>query len=67
MEDTPEIYQHRLKRNLGIDDNDDIRQFIDPQNWISYFSSHIKQDLEMMGLKVSFDKLSFYYVKRTHY
>ncbi len=67
MKDTPEMYQHRLKRNLGIEDNDDIQQFIDPQKWISYFSSHTKQDLEMMGLKVSLSKLSFYDINTTNY
>jgi hypothetical protein len=61
------MHQHRLKRNLGIEDKDDIRQFLDPHNWISYFSSYTKQDLEMMGLKVSFGKLSSYYAKGTIY
>jgi hypothetical protein len=41
-------------RSLGIEDDDEIRRFTNPQYWISYFSLHIKRDLEMMGLKVNF-------------
>jgi leucyl-tRNA synthetase len=40
-------------RSLGIDDDDEIRRFADPLYWISYFPPHVKQDLEMMGLKVT--------------
>jgi hypothetical protein len=40
-------------RSLGMDDDDEIRRFADPQYWISYFPSHVKRDLEMMGLKVN--------------
>jgi leucyl-tRNA synthetase len=40
-------------RSLGIDDDDEIRRFADPQYWISYFPPHVKRDLEMMGLKVN--------------
>jgi hypothetical protein len=44
-------------RSLEIDDNDDkIRRFADPQYWISYFPSNVKRGLEMMRLKVSFNK-----------
>lgn len=36
-------------RSLGIDDDDEIRRFADPQYWISYFPPRGKRDLEMMG------------------
>ncbi|CAF4615853.1 unnamed protein product [Rotaria sp. Silwood1] len=45
-------YQWDIMRSLGIEDNDEIRRFADPQYWISYFPTHVKRDLEMMGLKV---------------
>ena len=41
-------------RSLGIDDDDEIRQFANPQYWISYFPPKVKRDLQMMGLKVNF-------------
>ncbi len=41
-------------RSLGIENDDEIRRFVNPQYWISYFPFHIKRDLEMMGLKVKF-------------
>ncbi|CAF2869864.1 unnamed protein product [Rotaria sp. Silwood2] len=47
-----EKYQWQIMRSLGIEDDDEIRRFADPQYWISYFPPHVKQDLEMMGLKV---------------
>ena len=51
-------------RSLGINDDDEIRRFADPQYWISYFPPHVKRDLEMMGLKV----LCFFFClsKRKH-
>ena len=39
--------------SLGIEDDAEIRRFVDPQYWLSYFPPHAKHDLEMMGLKVS--------------
>ncbi|CAF1503556.1 unnamed protein product [Rotaria sordida] len=45
-------YQWEIMRSLGIEDDNEIRRFTDPQYWISYFPLHIKRDLEMMGLKV---------------
>jgi leucyl-tRNA synthetase len=48
-------------RSLGIEDDDEIRRFADPQYWISYFPPNVKRDLEMMGLKVSLDKSFFNY------
>ncbi len=52
-----ENYQRQIMRSLEIDDNDDkIRRFADPQYWISYFPSNVKRGLEMMRLKVSFNK-----------
>ena len=50
-------------RSLGIDDDDEIRRFADPQYWISYFPSHVKRDLEMMGLKVNFLSFQFFLFK----
>ncbi|CAF3799418.1 unnamed protein product [Rotaria sp. Silwood1] len=47
-----EKYQWEIMRNLGIENDDEIRQFIDPQYWFSYFPNHIKRNLEMMGLKI---------------
>ncbi|CAF3565723.1 unnamed protein product [Rotaria socialis] len=47
-----EKYQWQIMRSLGIDDDDEIRRFADPQYWISYFPPRGKRDLEMMGLKV---------------
>lgn len=47
-----EKYQWQIMRSLGITDDDEIRRFADPLYWISYFPSHVKRDLEMMGLKV---------------
>ncbi|CAF4589633.1 unnamed protein product [Rotaria sp. Silwood1] len=47
-----EKYQWQIMRSLGIEDDDEIRRFADPMYWISYFPSHVKRDLEMMGLKV---------------
>lgn len=41
-------------RSLGIENDNEIQQFINPKYWTSYFPSHIKRDLEMMGLKVNF-------------
>jgi leucyl-tRNA synthetase len=46
-------------RSLGIDDDDEIRRFADPQYWISYFPPHVKRDLEMMGLKVNLRHFSY--------
>jgi hypothetical protein len=45
-------------RSLGIEDDSNIQQFTVPEYWISYFPSHIKRDLEMMGLKVNFHIIS---------
>ncbi|CAF2204260.1 unnamed protein product [Rotaria magnacalcarata] len=45
-------YQWLIMRSLGINDDNEIRRFTDPQYWISYFPTHVKHDLEMMGLKV---------------
>jgi len=47
-----EKYQWQIMRSLGIDDDEEIRRFADPLYWIQYFPPHVKQDLEMMGLKV---------------
>ncbi len=39
-------------RSLVIEDDGEIQKFTNQEHWISYFPSHIKRDLEMMGLKV---------------
>ena len=48
-----EKYQWQMMRNLGIENDAEIRQFVDPQHWLTYFPQRARQDLEMMGLKVS--------------
>jgi len=44
-------YQWEIMRSLGIED-EEIKRFADPLYWVEYFPTHVKQDLEMMGLKV---------------
>jgi leucyl-tRNA synthetase len=46
-------------RCIGIKDDNEIQKFVDPQYWISYFPLQAKQDLEMMGLKVSYYEVCF--------
>ena len=47
-----------IMRSLGIQNNNEIQRFTDPQYWISYFPPHVKRDLEMMELKVYFHIIS---------
>ncbi|CAF1020660.1 unnamed protein product [Adineta steineri] len=49
---TGDKYQWQIMRSIGMDDDEEIRKFADPKHWISYFPSVVKQDLELMGLKV---------------
>lgn len=51
--------------SLGIEDDAEIRQFVDPQYWLTYFPPLAKQDLEMMGLKVSISCFLLIYFHKT--
>ncbi|CAF1142501.1 unnamed protein product, partial [Didymodactylos carnosus] len=50
---TGEKYQWQIMRSLGIDDDNEIKKFSDPLYWLAYFPPHVKEDLDMMGLKVN--------------
>jgi len=39
-------------RSLGIGSDDEIRKFVNPQHWLEYFPPLVREDLQMMGLKV---------------
>ncbi|CAF1100302.1 unnamed protein product [Rotaria sordida] len=47
-----EKYQWEIMRSIGIESDDEIKKFTDPQYWLTYFPPHVEQDLQMMGLKV---------------
>lgn len=39
-------------QSLGIETDEEIKQFADAERWLAYFPPLVKRDLEMMGLKV---------------
>ncbi|KAK3783593.1 hypothetical protein RRG08_066857, partial [Elysia crispata] len=44
-------YQWQIMRAMGLND-EDIKQFADPQHWLEYFPPHWITDLRRMGVKV---------------
>ncbi|CAF2777378.1 unnamed protein product [Rotaria sp. Silwood2] len=47
-----EKFQWQIMRSLGIETDEEIKEFANAQHWLTYFPPLVKHDLESMGLKV---------------
>ncbi|CAF1404093.1 unnamed protein product, partial [Adineta steineri] len=47
-----EKYQWEIMRSIGIETDEEIKEFTNAQHWLQYFPPHVKSDLQKMGLKV---------------